>query len=69
MISTREDKADTVWKFPCLCRYEGIVVLFTDQGSGVVVASDDTGSPLGCFCENWDMRIFQPYKGVITLES
>jgi hypothetical protein len=49
----------------------GLVVLFHEEGKGVVI-NVGTGSScweLGTNADDWAMRTFKPYTGKITLEN
>lgn len=43
----------------------GRVVLFASRGVGTVVSEDD----LGLFNDTWDMELFTPFTGTITLSN
>ncbi len=76
MKSVKKDCPPTppTLKFPCLMEGEdGRIVLFTEQncgyGEGAVVYAlcDPPSQELGYTSTRWDMSMFKPFNGTITL--
>ena len=59
--------------YPCLMqsKHSKIIVLFWSEGNGVIVERGDALiRDLGdSEVTLWDMKVFQPYYGTVTLES
>ena len=60
-------------KYPCLMTASDdfgiIVVLFNNQGRGVVMHSEREGQPVGYYSEAWVMPCFEPFNGTIQLTN
>lgn len=56
--------------FPKLMVHEnGDVVLFEGTEDGVLVASKSTPEDIGSYSECWNPRMFQDFKGSVTLSN
>jgi len=55
-------------KYPCLMESDGLIVLFLESSSGIVVSGNEYYS-IGTFMSSWKMDSFVPFKGSITISS
>ena len=71
-LINKEEKVREI-KYPCLMtasdNFGSIVVLFHNQGRGVVVHSKGEGQLVGYYSEAWAMPFFTPFKGTIQLTN
>lgn len=60
--------------FPCLMEHSSgdFIVLFYDTYMGTVVYKSETTThvhKIGLFCKDWEIKVFHPFKGIITLQN
>lgn len=69
-VTENNKKFDEV-DYPCLMVGEetGVIVLFDKAKRGIVVKPVDRKFKIGFYCETWEMDLFTPYQGSITLEN
>lgn len=48
---------------------KNIVVLFSEEGKGLVIYSKDSVWRVGEYCSSWDMEVFRPFNGTIELSN
>ena len=71
VIKTNDLKREI--KYPILMTAHGssgtIVVLFRNEGCGIVVYSERKERPIGNYSEGWSMPNFTPFNGTIQLTN
>ena len=57
-------------KYPCLMISDDsqTIILFDKFESGMVVSYSEHHK-LGCYADDWDMKVFKPFTGTITLQN
>jgi len=64
-VKEMNDKMD----YPCLMISDfGKIVFFTKECTGTVVNNTDF-CRIGDFSDGWNMRVFKPFHGTITLSN
>ena len=56
------------WEYPFLGvdKY-GHIALFTESGKGIFIYEGDNSGVKGTYLDRWDMSLFKPFTGSITL--
>lgn len=65
-VKVENNKAGFI--YPCLMiSNKDTIVFFKEHGEGVVLSGEN--HKLGCYSKDWDMYIFEPFKGKLILEN
>ena len=73
MKSIIKNGESTTNSYPCLKESAidkgKIVVLFSEEGNGLVVYSKGSIWRVGEYCSRWSMETFRPFNGTIELSN
>jgi len=65
-----ETKKEIEIEYPCVMRSEqNRLVLFWQDGYGMVVGNPSKTQPLGHYSTNWGMCCFTPFEGTVELSN
>ena len=69
-VTVNERKSDKPITYPCLMegKLNSLVVLFYTKCNGVVLIGSDNYNE-GDYSHSWDINIFKPFHGTITLQN
>ena len=62
-----EQEYQTEWKFPCLAKRDGLVVLFTSERKGTVLIPNEPWD-VGGYSDSWTMTSFTPITEPTTIK-
>ena len=69
MKVTVKDKSSEI-EYPCLMISDsGTIVLFREHENGVCLKQGNTFVKLGDYSNSWDMNVFNPFAGSVTLSN
>jgi len=69
-MKVKVEQVEQEWNFPCLGIAEnGLIVLFSEPKKGTVVVTPNKVYIIGYISDNWEMSLFTPFKGKITIEQ
>jgi len=69
MKITVKQQPQVEWNYPCFgISKNGNVVLFSNSGMGTVI-KNSRDNVIGYHSEKWNMTLFTPFKGKITIEQ
>jgi hypothetical protein len=65
----RKEKDTEEGEYPFIGERDGIVILFSCKEEGTVLQFPECPQRVGHFEIGWDMDMFSPFHGTITLEN